>query len=222
MESSTAIGTMSVAIGKLSTNTKGTFGKILASPKLNTEMSTNIAEQGQGLLEGLNINTLTASTAGQATRSNTDVITLVSLGFREQLKSFTKGKQKSMLGQVEKYRYDDRIVPKSDYELKRGTIKQQKVVANRIFPIIPVFSSFDPVQDAMRRRNMRPRLKKKKTWWQTPENWYEPYYWGGKNQTGTGYINFTGKEPGKVKKYEKRHFGIGVNDSPFGIKGKDF
>ena len=68
----------------------------------------------------------------------------------------------------------------------------------------------------------RKKAKKKKTWWQTPENWWQPYYWGGKDQQGAGYVTFTGKEPAKVKKYEKKYFGIGVNDSPFGVRSKWF
>ena len=96
------------------------------------------------------------------------------------------------------------------------------VIPTRVFPIVPVTTAYNPVESAIDRNSKRRKKKSKKTWWQTPSNWYEPYYWGGKNQEGAGYVTFTGKEPGKVKKYEKRHFGIGVNDSPFGIKGKWF
>ena len=97
------------------------------------------------------------------------------------------------------------------------------VVPTRIIPLTPVIPPYLDPQNDWRDRNLKLRKKKsKKTWWQTPANWYEPYYWGGKNQEGAGYVTFAGKEPGKVKKYEKRHFGIGVNDSPFGIKGKWF
>jgi hypothetical protein len=39
---------------------------------------------------------------------------------------------------------------------------------------------------------------------------------------GAGYVTFTGKEPAKVKKYEKKFFGIGVNDAPFGVRSKWF
>ena len=74
----------------------------------------------------------------------------------------------------------------------------------------------------MNRRSKIKKKKTKKTWWQTPENWYEPYYWGGKNQEGAGYVTFTGREPAKVRKYEKKFFGIGVNDSPFGVRSKWF
>tara|TARA_R110001599_G_scaffold227901_1_gene426993 strand:- start:2138 stop:5536 length:3399 start_codon:yes stop_codon:yes gene_type:complete len=222
MESSTTIKSMSAAIGGLSANTKGVFGKILAAPKLDTSLSTNVNTQNQGLLAGLNlkVGSLSAAVTGQSTRSSTDVITMLSLGYKS--KQVTRQASASALKQLIKNNYSTRVFPKSEQRLLPKEIKQGRVVPQRIFPIAPYLTGFDPAQDALRRRNMRPRLKKKKTWWQTPENWYEPYYWGGKNQTGTGYINFTGKEPGKVKKYEKRHFGIGVNDSPFGIKGKDF
>ena len=92
----------------------------------------------------------------------------------------------------------------------------------RIAPLVPLFPTYDPVEAAKQRRSRFKKKKTKKTWWQTPENWYEPYYWGGKDQMGAGYVTFTGKEPGKVKKYEKRFFGIGVNDSPFGVRSKWF
>jgi len=89
----------------------------------------------------------------------------------------------------------------------------------RIVPFAPVLGGYVPPGDPSHRRFTKPRKKKtKKTWWQTPENWYEPYYWGGKDQTGSGYVTFTGKEPAKVRKYEKKFFGIGVNDTPFGLK----
>ena len=97
-----------------------------------------------------------------------------------------------------------------------------KPVPQRVMPIVPLFPMFDPVEAAKQRRSKIKKKKTKKTWWQTPENWYEPYYWGGKDQMGAGYVTFTGKEPGKVRKYEKRFFGIGVNDSPFGVRSKWF
>ncbi|MDB4342197.1 hypothetical protein N9998_00465 [Nitrosopumilus sp.] len=95
-------------------------------------------------------------------------------------------------------------------------------IPQRVMPIVPLFPMYDPVDAAKKRRSKFRKKKTKKTWWQTPENWYEPYYWGGKDQMGAGYVTFTGKEPGKVKKYEKRFFGIGVNDSPFGVRSKWF
>tara|TARA_R110002167_G_scaffold98034_1_gene258419 strand:+ start:3014 stop:9199 length:6186 start_codon:yes stop_codon:yes gene_type:complete len=97
-----------------------------------------------------------------------------------------------------------------------------KVIPQRVTPLTPVFTAYDPRSGSVRNRSKGRKEKKKKTWWQTPENWYEPYYWGGKDQMGAGYVTFTGKEPGKVKKYEKRFFGIGVNDSPFDIRSKWF
>ena len=91
-----------------------------------------------------------------------------------------------------------------------------------IFPILPVIPKFPAQGGPIRYTRERKRVRHKKTWWQTPENWYEPYYWGGKNQEGVGYVTFKGKEPGKVRKYEKKHFGIGVGDTAFGIKGNWF
>ena len=91
-----------------------------------------------------------------------------------------------------------------------------------VFPINPVIPIGLPRSRYSRISRPRKKDKKKKTWWQTPANWYEPYYWGGKNQEGPGYVTFKGREPGKVRKYEKKYFGIGVGDTPFGIKGSWF
>jgi len=97
-----------------------------------------------------------------------------------------------------------------------------KVIPQRIFPLVPAAALYDPGDPQQRFMRKRKKAKKKKTWWQTPENWWQPYYWGGKDQQGAGYVTFTGKEPAKVKKYEKKYFGIGVNDSPFGVRSKWF
>ena len=91
-----------------------------------------------------------------------------------------------------------------------------------IFPIVPVIPKFPAQGRPFKYTRVRKRVRHKKTWWQTPANWYEPYYWGGKNQEGAGYVTFKGREPGKVRKYEKKYFGIGVGDTPFGIKGDWF
>jgi hypothetical protein len=97
-----------------------------------------------------------------------------------------------------------------------------RVVPARVIPVLPAFAAYIPGDRMQQPKRKIKKWKKKKTWWQTPENWYEPYYWGGKDQMGAGYVTFTGKEPGKVKKYEKKFFGIGVNDSPFGVRSKWF
>jgi hypothetical protein len=91
-----------------------------------------------------------------------------------------------------------------------------------ILPIVPVIPKFPAQGRPFKYTRVRKRVRHKKTWWQTPANWYEPYYWGGKNQEGPGYVTFKGREPGKVRKYEKKYFGIGVGDTPFGIKGSWF
>jgi hypothetical protein len=74
-------------------------------------------------------------------------------------------------------------------------------------PLLPPFAYRDFVLEQERARSKKNKDKKKKQWWQTPEWWYQPYYWGGgKNQLGSGYVTFTGKEPARIKKYERRFF----------------
>tara|TARA_B110000495_G_scaffold101830_1_gene87957 strand:- start:15 stop:722 length:708 start_codon:yes stop_codon:yes gene_type:complete len=97
-----------------------------------------------------------------------------------------------------------------------------KIIPQRVVPIVPLPIPLYPGGRYQKDSYKRKRRLKEKTWWQTPENWYEPYYWGGKNQTGAGYVKFKGKEPGKVKRYEKKYFGVGVNDAPFNVRSKWF
>jgi len=115
-----------------------------------------------------------------------------------------------------------KLIPKQIHSLRIDPLKTGKLVPQRIVPLAPFFPPENIHGPSRRRRYFKPSNPQKKTWWQTPENWWQPYYWGGKDQTGAGYVTFKGKEPGKVKKYEKKHFGIGVGDEPFGIKGDWF
>ena len=78
-----------------------------------------------------------------------------------------------------------------------------------VLPVIPLGSFGKPQV-----RRKQPRFKKKsgKAYWQTPQNWYEPYYWGGKDQMGSGYTVFKGKEPSKVRKYDQKWFGLDLGN----------
>ena len=79
-----------------------------------------------------------------------------------------------------------------------------------IYPIgfIPPPYLEDPYKK--RTKHKKTKGKKKKTWWRTPGWWYESDYWGGTDNLGAGYVTFKGQEPGKVKRYEKKTFGMGV------------
>ena len=126
--------------------------------------------------------------------------------------------------QGEAYKQSFVISPKPKLQEQLAPLEPvtPKPIPPRVFPIAPLFPLYDPGDPKRRPRRRYGKAKKKKTWWQTPENWWQPYYWGGKDQQGAGYVTFTGKEPAKVKKYEKKYFGIGVNDSPFGVRSKWF
>jgi hypothetical protein len=76
-------------------------------------------------------------------------------------------------------------------------------------PIIPLGVYGQPQP---RRQQKRYKKKSGKAYWQTPQNWYEPYYWGGKDQMGSGYTVFKGKEPAKVKKYDQKWFGMDLGN----------
>ena len=76
-------------------------------------------------------------------------------------------------------------------------------------PIVPILPWTKPHQ---RRQQKRYKKKSGKAYWQTPQNWYEPYYWGGKDQMGPGYTVFKGKEPAKVRKYDQKWFGMDLGN----------
>ena len=126
--------------------------------------------------------------------------------------------------QGEAYKQSLAILPRPKLQEQLTSLEPvtPKPIPPRVLPIAPLFPLYDPGDPKRRPRRRYGKAKKKKTWWQTPENWWQPYYWGGKDQQGAGYVTFTGKEPAKVKKYEKKYFGIGVNDSPFGVRSKWF
>ena len=105
-----------------------------------------------------------------------------------------------------------------DFPTRLTPSEQRLFPADQVFPrvsymprrIFPPIIGFPPIgyeRAQERRRQRRGKSKKKKQWWQTPEWWYQPYYWGGKDQMGAGYTTFTGREPSKVKRYEKQFFG---------------
>ena len=135
---------------------------------------------------------------------------------------FIGGVQEQTRRQIYGVQLDLMMRPKGKLDFMPVVPVVPKPIPQRVMPVAPAFPLYNPGDPKKRPRRTYGKNKKKKTWWQTPENWYEPYYWGGKNQEGQGYVTFTGKEPAKVKKYEKKFFGIGVNDSPFGVRSKWF
>lgn len=168
----------------------------------------DIQRQSQpSLLEGLSL--------GQQQEGGTLLI--------PRIDSFLDTAQVQSQRQVESFA-SDIMSPKASEQtlLGKPLIVTPKPVPQRVFPIFGTIPLYNPKEASMNRRSKIKKKKTKKTWWQTPENWYEPYYWGGKNQEGAGYVTFTGREPAKVRKYEKKFFGIGVNDSPFGVRSKWF
>ena len=142
--------------------------------------------------------------------------------YQQELKQVLSQQLGQVQNEVYKTSTADRIFPNLKPRVEPARMKQQKITPTRIFPIAPGIPRGLGPSRIKRPYTPKGEKRTKKTWWQTPENWWEPYYWGGKNQQGSGYVTFTGQEPGKVKKYEKKHFGIGVGDTPFGIKGKWF
>ena len=170
------------------------------------------------LLSGLNLG------QSQPQQARTSTVTLQALSGVSILDSVLGQASGQLQKPVSMYKEGFGMFPKPRMDTQAVSTSQivPKPIPQRVMPIVPMFPTFDPVEAAKNRRSKMKKKKTKKTWWQTPENWYEPYYWGGKDQQGAGYVVFSGQEPTKVKKYEKRHFGIGVNDSPFNVRSKWF
>ena len=177
---------------------------------------SSVADRGQlqntipSLLTGLKLNT------GQITENVQDQTRILATagGFG----SITSQMQRTL----QAHAFDISPKPKGIMTVSPPRLITPKIVPGNVLPvtILPIMTK--PGGRYQKDNYKRRRRIKEKTWWQTPENWYEPYYWGGKNQTGAGYVKFKGKEPGKVKRYEKKYFGIGVNDSPFNVRSKWF
>ena len=75
-----------------------------------------------------------------------------------------------------------------------------------ITPIMFGAAPWEAAEERKRKRKKKPKRKAAKTWWQTPENWYESNYWG-KSGTGSGYVTFKGSEPKRLKD-RKNQFGF--------------
>ena len=173
-------------IGQLEKNTKDTFGYVMVPPKPISDLESK-TKINAVLRENYNIG----------------------LESDEKLKEMELNKYQFR----HVYRFAQKITPDTPPKPKPFIpppppptppgITPPRIVPPPFFPVLNMPGG----SNVARRQNDTPKRKKKKTWWQTPENWYDPYYWGGKNQEGTGYITFTGKEPSKVKKYEKKFFG---------------
>jgi len=169
---------------------------------------------------------------GQETRTVPDLLSGLNLGQSQPQIESTKQLlgvdtflgQGQGIKQGQAYKQSLAILPKPKLQEQLAPLEPltPKPIPPRVLPIAPLFPLYNPGDPKRRPRRRYGKAKKKKTWWQTPENWWQPYYWGGKDQQGAGYVTFTGKEPAKVKKYEKKYFGIGVNDSPFGVRSKWF
>ena len=198
---------------------QSTKGISISSTATALTPSTNLLE---GLNLGVNVGTLSAQTSSQSSDISLASMSGLLPAYQQELRQVLS----QQLGQVQNEMYKtstaDRIFPNIKPRVEPARVKQQKITPTRIFPIAPGIPRGLGPSRIKRPYTPKGEKRTKKTWWQTPENWWEPYYWGGKDQQGSGYVTFTGQEPGKVKKYEKKHFGIGVGDTPFGIKGKWF
>jgi len=219
---------------KIGAGPEGTVKPYEMAQSLNIFGGSSSAGQQDIISKSQNINIFDTSSIGQQVipkqSQTSNLLEGLNLGLNEDYGKVMieprKGVFESVVSQIQ------RQVTSQSFELAPKPAEKQllaaphiitpKVIPQRVTPIVPVFPMFNPVEAAKQRRSRFKKKKTKKTWWQTPENWYEPYYWGGKDQMGSGYVTFTGKEPGKVKKYEKKFFGIGVNDSPFGVRSKWF
>ena len=202
------IGRMDMSRSNIQSSSNQLLGDMFGSlDSSRSDIQTSIGQRQGGLLDGLQLNP-TIQAIGNVTVPKMD--------------QFIGGMQEQTQRHVQGVNFALMMKPQAKLDSIPIAPIVPKPIPQRVMPFAPVFPLYDPRDPKKRPRRTYGKNKKKKTWWQTPENWYEPYYWGGKNQEGQGYVTFTGKEPAKVKKYEKKFFGIGVNDSPFGVRSKWF
>ena len=205
-------------------DTGGQLVKTYTAPTSLTEISSSVSTVG-GLASMSTIDTSSAQVPGfmMDITSGLKLDTDTGQNIVPVFMRFLKTPQEQVQRQVQQF-----VTPQL-YPVKPLLIQATQQIPpitkppiTNIFPIAPIIPKFPTQGGPIKYTRERKRVRHKKTWWQTPENWYEPYYWGGKNQEGVGYVTFKGREPGKVRKYEKKHFGIGVGDTAFGIKGNWF
>lgn len=141
-----------------------------------------------------------STVAAYTTRTTTDLNQLIGQ-FSPQ--SFTPATPRTAL----QSQILQRVMP-SDRPLSRPMAGMPRITPP-ILPVIPLTPYGQPMKQ---RRPRRYKKKSGKAYWQTPQNWYDPYYWGGKDQLGPGYTVFKGKEPAKVRKYDQKYFGMDLGN----------
>ena len=187
----------------ISTSTMSGLGQIISAPQKMDSSFSPLVAQSNIIISGTNpmTTTVTGSQMRDMLYQNIKPIigpfSFTSAATAQELRTVTAQK----MAPVQQNPFGWQTVPKV-------TPGRPRVIPP-VMPVIPLGNFGRPQV-----RRKRPRFKKKsgKAYWQTPQNWYEPYYWGGKDQMGSGYTVFKGREPSKVRKYDQKWFGLDLGN----------
>lgn len=164
-----------------------------------------------------NLGWLAAQLPGQITRPDTDVSavtamrldSILSSNYQMKLRVSATTKVTQALRQTQDFGYKFRVdaLPFKKYkDVQYQSIRQRQPRSQVILPVMLGPLPWELAEERARKRKKKPKRKSAKTWWQTPENWYESNYWG-KSGTGSGYVTFKGSEPKRLKD-RKNQFGF--------------
>ena len=187
----------------ISTSTMSGLGQMISAPQKMDSSFSPLVAQSNIIISGTNpmTTTVTGSQMRDMLYQNIKPIigpfSYTSAATAQELRTVTAQKMQP----VQQNPFGWQTVP-------RVTPGRPRVIPP-VLPVIPLGSFGRPQV-----RRKQPRFKKKsgKAYWQTPQNWYEPYYWGGKDQMGSGYTVFKGREPAKVRKYDQKWFGLDLGN----------
>jgi hypothetical protein len=175
----------------------------------NMILNTRTGMTTKGILDS-NLGWLAAQLPSQITTPQTRVESISSL--TSVMKSGSQLKTSTLLKLEQSFRLKTRLampIPGNTIFKKKpidSTFNVYKRKTQVITPIMFGAAPWEAAEERKRKRKKKPKRKAAKTWWQTPENWYESNYWG-KSGTGSGYVTFKGSEPKRLKD-RKNQFGF--------------
>ena len=183
--------------------TPGLGALSLSIPKMSLNLEAS--QTTRGILDS-NLGWLAAQLPGQITRPETRIEEITSL--KSVMRTGVQLKTTAMLRLEEQFKLKNR--QNFDFVFRRRPLDFDYMNYRRrtqsITPIVFGPTPWELAEERARKRKKKPKRKSAKTWWQTPENWYESNYWG-KSGTGSGYVTFKGSEPKRLKD-RKNQFGF--------------
>jgi hypothetical protein len=185
-----------------------TSGLDLSLPSLMAGLKINSKLQPaqSGRLDA-NLGWLSAQLPGQITRPLTDVGTVTRIDSAMRLGTQLRTSSILKLSQAFKLKTSiETPIFKKYQDTSFQSIYQKQPRRQATLPVMLSALPWQLAEERARKRKKKPKRKSAKTWWQTPDNWYESNYWG-KDGKGSGYMTFKGSEPKRLKD-KKNEFGF--------------